>query len=137
MAQTTSIIPGTNYTVQPNDNLTTIALRAYGNAADWPVIYNYPANKKVIGPNPDLLQPGMVLFIPPLTTPANTSNGNPAIASFNGALYLAWTGTDARGSINIASSTNNGASFGAKTTLNETSATGPALPGLGGNRREP
>jgi hypothetical protein len=127
MTQTSNITPGTNYTVQANDNLTTIALRAYGNAGDWPVIYNFPANKKIIGSNPNLLQPGMVLFIPKLTTPADTSKGNPAIANFNGALYLAWTGTDARGSLNIASSTDGGANFGAKTTLNETSATGPAL----------
>ncbi len=63
------IQPGTNYTVQQNDNLTTIAQRAYGDGNLWPKIYNYPANKQVIGNDPNYILPGEVLYIPlPITT---------------------------------------------------------------------
>lgn len=53
---------GTNYTVQLGDTLSGIAQQAYGNANLWPKIYE--ANKQVIGPNPDIIHPGQVLFIP-------------------------------------------------------------------------
>src|SRR5947209_6591088 len=59
--------PGSNYTVQQGDTLSSIAQRAYGDANQWQTIYNYPANKQVIGPNPNVLRPGEVLFIPPVT----------------------------------------------------------------------
>lgn len=68
--QSGKINPGTNYTVQSGDTLWSIALRAYGNGNDWTVIYNYPANQKVIGSNPNLsqaLSPGLVLYIPTST----------------------------------------------------------------------
>jgi LysM domain len=57
--------PGSNYTVQANDTLSSIAQQAYGNANDWQKIYD--ANKQVIGNDPNLLRPGEVIFIPTLT----------------------------------------------------------------------
>ena len=59
--------PGSNYTVQQGDTLSEIAQKAYGDANQWQTIYNYPANKQVIGSNPNVLRPGEVLFIPPVT----------------------------------------------------------------------
>ena len=58
--------PGSNYTVQQGDTLSEIAQKAYGDANQWQTIYNYPANKQVIGSNPNVLRPGEVLFIPPV-----------------------------------------------------------------------
>ena len=61
------IKPGTTYTVQPGDTLSSIALRAYGNAAEhyWHKIYK--ENKDVIGDDPNLIRPGEVLDIPVLS----------------------------------------------------------------------
>ncbi len=58
---------GTTYTVQPGDTLSSIALRAYGNAAEhyWHKIYK--ANKDVIGDDPNLVRPGQQLDIPVLS----------------------------------------------------------------------
>ncbi|MBR1883871.1 MAG: LysM peptidoglycan-binding domain-containing protein [Clostridia bacterium] len=50
------------YTVQSGDNLWTIAQKFYGKGIMNQKIYN--ANKAVIGDNPDLIRPGMVLTIP-------------------------------------------------------------------------
>ena len=63
----TSPTPGSNYTVQSGDTLSSIAQRAYGNSNQWQVIYD--ANKQVIGSNPNLIYPGQVLYIPPVTQP--------------------------------------------------------------------
>src|SRR5256885_13215908 len=60
-------IPGSSYTVQPGDTLSGIAQRAYGNGNEWQKIYD--ANKQVIGSDPNLIQPGQVLYIPPVTPP--------------------------------------------------------------------
>lgn len=67
MTHTGPLQPGTSYTVQEGDTLSGIAQRAYGDgsAAAWMRIYN--ANKSVIGDNPNLIRPGEVLYIPPLT----------------------------------------------------------------------
>jgi LysM repeat protein len=56
--------PGTpsKYTVQSGDNLSYIAKALYGDSSKWRDIYD--ANKDTIGPNPDLIQPGMVFTIP-------------------------------------------------------------------------
>ncbi|HET9919996.1 MAG TPA: LysM peptidoglycan-binding domain-containing protein [Ktedonobacteraceae bacterium] len=62
MAQAT---PGSSYTVQSGDTLSSIAQQAYGDANQWQRIYN--ANQQVIGNNPNLLQVGEVLFIPVLS----------------------------------------------------------------------
>jgi nucleoid-associated protein YgaU len=50
------------YVVQPNETLTVIALRVYGNASLWPTIYE--ANRALIGPDPNLILPGQRLAIP-------------------------------------------------------------------------
>jgi hypothetical protein len=50
------------YVVQPGDNLTTISQRFYGTPNRWRDIY--VANRAVIGPNPDIIHPGLQLFIP-------------------------------------------------------------------------
>ncbi|HZT99674.1 MAG TPA: LysM peptidoglycan-binding domain-containing protein [Ktedonobacteraceae bacterium] len=61
------IKPGTTYTVQSGDTLSSIALRAYGNSAEhyWHKIYK--ANKDVIGDDPNLIRAGEVLTIPVLS----------------------------------------------------------------------
>ena len=50
------------YTVQPNDNLSTISQQFYGNQAEARQIYE--ANQALIGADPNLIQPGQVLIIP-------------------------------------------------------------------------
>ncbi len=54
--------------VNKDDTLSGIALKYYGSAAKdlWMLISE--ANKDVIGPNPNLLRPGIVLQIPAKTT---------------------------------------------------------------------
>jgi hypothetical protein len=53
------------YTVQPGDSLFSIAQRLYGDGTKWPLIFDY-CNSQVVGPNPDLIRPGEVLYIPPI-----------------------------------------------------------------------
>jgi nucleoid-associated protein YgaU len=50
------------YTVVAGDYLRKIAKKFYGDEAKWPKIYE--ANKKIIGPNPNLILPGQKLVIP-------------------------------------------------------------------------
>lgn len=49
------------YTVRSGDSLWNIAVYVYGNGARWTEIYN--KNKDVIGSNPNLIRPGMVLKV--------------------------------------------------------------------------
>ncbi|GAC1401546.1 MAG: Dyp-type peroxidase [Ktedonobacteraceae bacterium] len=65
MTQVAPITPGTHYTVHVGDSLFSIAHRAYGNGADWPIIY--AANRQTIGPNPNVIRIGEVLTIPSLS----------------------------------------------------------------------
>ena len=70
MTNTGPLQPGTTYTVQPGDSLSSIADRAYddGSEASWMKIYN--ANRYVIGNDPNRIYPGEVLTIPfPNPTP--------------------------------------------------------------------
>lgn len=61
--------PGNAYIVKAGDSLSSIAAAKYGNAAQWPLIWQ--ANHIAIGSNPNLIRVGMVLIIPPApTTPA-------------------------------------------------------------------
>jgi nucleoid-associated protein YgaU len=53
--------PGTTYVVQPGDNLSNIAQRAFGNQACWTAIWT--ANSWI--GNPHHIQPGWPLVIPP------------------------------------------------------------------------
>jgi nucleoid-associated protein YgaU len=50
------------YTIQPRDFLRWMSQRAYGNEMLWPEIYH--ANRNVLGPNPDLIYPGVTVYIP-------------------------------------------------------------------------
>lgn len=54
---------GGTYTVIAGDTLSSIAQRAYGDANQWPRIFD--ANRAVIGSDPNLIFPGQQLFIPP------------------------------------------------------------------------
>jgi hypothetical protein len=51
------------YTVQAGDTLPALATQLYGDATKWIVIYD--ANKSTIGDDPNTLQPGEQLTIPP------------------------------------------------------------------------
>jgi nucleoid-associated protein YgaU len=51
-----------SYTVEPGDTLRSIAEKVYGDADQWPRLYD--ANRDVIGANPDNLRAGMQLAIP-------------------------------------------------------------------------
>lgn len=51
-----------SYTVQSGDSLSKIAKHVYGDANKWHAIYD--ANRDKIK-NPDLIQPGQVLALPP------------------------------------------------------------------------
>ena len=51
-----------SYTVQSGDSLSKIAKHVYGDANKWHAIYD--ANRDKIK-NPDLIQPGQVLSLPP------------------------------------------------------------------------
>lgn len=62
-------------------------------------------------------------------TLGETSNFGPALAYSDGALYIAWTGTDGR--LNVASSFDEGKTFGNKVTLAETSGAAPAIAAAG------
>ena len=57
-----------------------------------------------------------------------SSNEAPALTSFDGRLYIAWTGADPAHHLNVASSSD-GDTFDNKVTLPDTSDAGPALAG--------
>ena len=59
---TTQAITGDTYTVQGNESLWDIAVRAYGDGYQWMKIYE--ANKTKIGRNPNKLWQGLELSIP-------------------------------------------------------------------------
>ncbi|MCL8209189.1 MAG: LysM peptidoglycan-binding domain-containing protein [Actinomycetia bacterium] len=50
------------YTVQRGDTLWGIAARLLGSGARWPTLYQL--NRARIGPNPNLIRPGLVLEVP-------------------------------------------------------------------------
>ena len=54
--------PWNSAIVRSGDTLSGIAKRELGAASRWPEIYNL--NRAVIGPDPDKIQPGMVLTLP-------------------------------------------------------------------------
>jgi len=56
--------PPKTYTVKSGDSLFLIAKKTLGSGTAWRKIYDVPANRKIIGPNPNLIQPGQVLQIP-------------------------------------------------------------------------
>ncbi|RAM51523.1 MAG: hypothetical protein C6Y22_10675 [Hapalosiphonaceae cyanobacterium JJU2] len=62
-------VPSKTYVVRQGDDLSKISQRAYGEERFSTLIYD--ANRNVIGPDPGLLLPGQILYIPILAT--NTS----------------------------------------------------------------
>jgi LysM repeat protein len=70
-AGTVLVLPGqralVRYRVVPGDTLAAIAA-ALAVRGGWPALY--AANRRVIGPDPDLIRPGTVLRIPRLTAPS-------------------------------------------------------------------
>src|SRR5437588_6547879 len=67
MAQGTPAI----YHVQPGDTLSGIAQRFYGDGNKWHQIYDY-CNRQVIGPDPNLIRPEEVLYIPAIAPVVKT-----------------------------------------------------------------
>jgi Dyp-type peroxidase family len=61
-------VPSKTYVVRQGDDLAKISQRAYGDDSIYTLIYD--ANKNVIGPNPNILVAGQILYIPIL--PRNT-----------------------------------------------------------------
>ncbi|MFU8773070.1 MAG: LysM peptidoglycan-binding domain-containing protein [Anaerolineales bacterium] len=62
------------HTVVAGDTLSHIALKYYGSAIKEKWMLIYEANKDTIGDNPNLIQPGMVLNIPPQDAPTTASS---------------------------------------------------------------
>jgi nucleoid-associated protein YgaU len=60
---TTAQVAAETYEVQSGDTLLSIAQQYYSDPTQWRVIYD--ANKDTIGADPDKLQVGMKLTIPP------------------------------------------------------------------------
>ncbi len=59
---TTATSSDGEYTVEAGDTLRSIAQQVYGDAAQWPRIYD--ANRQIIGADPDTLSAGTRLRIP-------------------------------------------------------------------------
>ncbi|KAB8333255.1 Dyp-type peroxidase [Scytonema tolypothrichoides VB-61278] len=59
-------VPSKTYVVRQGDDLSKISERAYNDGSIFTLIYN--ANRNVIGPNPNSLLPGQILYIPILPT---------------------------------------------------------------------
>jgi LysM repeat protein len=65
-ASTTTAQPAPRYVVQPGDSLSSIAA-ARAVRGGWQALY--AANRRVIGPDPDVIHPGTVLVLPGQVTP--------------------------------------------------------------------
>lgn len=74
----------------------------------------------------DIDQSGFPTGLSNKTTVGDTSPFGPALATFNGALYMAWKG-DGNDNLNVMVSTDGGQTFGNKVVSPETSDTAPAL----------
>jgi nucleoid-associated protein YgaU len=61
-AVSSAVASAESYVVKPGDTLRSIAEDRYGDASQWPRIYD--ANRDVIGPDPDALNAGTTLTIP-------------------------------------------------------------------------
>jgi len=76
----TSPIPGKQYTVRQDDNLTKIASTAYGEPLKWRDIYN--ANQTTLkSTDPNLIFPGEIIFIPELIDRKNDNDLENAFSS--------------------------------------------------------
>ena len=56
------------YTVRPGDTLSQIATKVFGSANRFPRFYDIPGNPEVLGPNPNVITPGMQIRLPACTT---------------------------------------------------------------------
>lgn len=56
------------YTVRPGDSLSSIAQQYYGDPNAWRIIFN--ANREAMGNNPDAIEAGKILVVPPAPTGA-------------------------------------------------------------------
>ena len=63
----TAAAPATRYVVRHGDTLSGIAAR-FAVRGGWPALY--AANRQALGPDPDVIRPGIVLALPARTTPA-------------------------------------------------------------------
>jgi LysM repeat protein len=73
--------PARRYTVRPGDTLSSIAVRFYGNPADWKWLYQ--ANRSVIQ-NPNAIFPGEVLNVPygpPTSTTTSAPGGSTVLTT--------------------------------------------------------
>ena len=61
-AEAQSLACGGEYTIKRGDTLQKVTRMAYGEGLSWSFLYN--ANKRVVGPNPSLIEVGMVLKVP-------------------------------------------------------------------------
>lgn len=72
-------LEGTEYIVQPKDNLWKIAKHFYNDGSESKTKLIYEANKEVIGSDPAKIKPGMKLIIPHLSrseTPPDVTSGS-------------------------------------------------------------
>jgi LysM repeat protein len=60
-ASVTAVSPAARYVVQPGDTLSGIAARLAVRGG-WPAIY--AANRRLVGPDPNVIRPGTVLVLP-------------------------------------------------------------------------
>ena len=67
-ASTTTAQPAPRYVVRPGDSLSSIAV-ARAVRGGWQALY--AANRRVIGPDPDVIHPGTVLVLPGQMTPVS------------------------------------------------------------------
>src|ERR1700757_2730416 len=76
LAGTVLVLPGgkpvTRYVVAPGDTLAAIAA-ALAVRGGWPALY--AANRRVIGPDPDMIRPGTVLTVPRLAARSPAASG--------------------------------------------------------------
>lgn len=75
-----AVVPGQSYTAQSGDNLSTIAFRAYGEAASWACIW--AANQQIA--NPSFIYAGEVIQIP---TAGTCGDGHPNYPRYHTVLY--------------------------------------------------
>ena len=83
-APATATSPAARYVVQPGDTLSGIAAR-FGVRGGWPALY--AANRRVIGPDPNVIRPGTVLTVvraaapsPPASSPGRRPSPAPPSA---------------------------------------------------------
>lgn len=72
---------GGPYSIAPGDTLTLISLNALGDARRWPEVYQYGQNVSRIGQNPNSLNVGVVIDLPPCEERNVAATQSPSTAS--------------------------------------------------------